>query len=389
MRLPNPRQTYKAELMDYEWLLSLNGGGCMYCLSQREVQLILSMVDYIGWQSRYLATTDGVDKEVIEGWKAGLVEKLMNDCCDDKPIASRYTEDGVLQYQYEEGGEWFDAPNDPRNTSPTFPPLEGEDGTDKKCAAANSIKIVLDEDIIQKMEETAGAIAILELIAVVLGIFLSGGTLAPLLMALVGQILGVGVAATKAAFTTEVWDAFICVVFCNMSDDASFTDEQFEQIRADLLTGSEFNSIAGSFLRNTVTAWGRVGLTNAARSGRSDETDCSSCGCIDECAAASQSPYFTFGTVLSVTGDTVRVRAELYAGSFYLVAWGDYGVVGDKCCQWQAVNVVSGGSWASSQTEYTDCGGTVHANLDPTHVDVTHVSLYPTGQVIFDIQFPS
>lgn len=313
-------------------------------------------------------------------------------CGCKEPTNQRYTEDGFLEQSFDGGETWERATDDPRFNAPIFPPIPGDDGTDKKCDAAASAAKVIDDDIVQKMEEGMTFSSILAIFAAVIALLLSGGAAAPLLVGLIGQIITFGINATKAAFTTTTWELFECILFCNMNDDGSFTEEQWLQIKADITTiiGTGIEAV---FLKNTVNAFGVSGITNAARSQRVTGADCSSCGCIDECAAASQTPYFTFGTVLSVTGDTVRVRSELFtpvSGSpFWNVSWGTYGVVGTKCCQWQEVNVVSGGSWSSSQTEYTDCGGTIHANLDPTHVNITHVALYPTGQVIFDIKFPS
>jgi len=278
MKIGDPKHTYKALLWDYEWLLTLSDDECSYCLSEREVQILLSIVEYVGWKTRYIRTLTEPDQSIITEWSGNLARKLMSGCCGDEPTNQRYTADGYLEQSFDGGETWERDNSDPRFNSPIFPPLPGADGDDKKCAAAASAAAVIDDDIVQKLEESMTAADILALIALVLLLFLSGGSLAPLIVGLVSAILATGIEATKAAFTTEVWDTFRCILYCNMADDGSFTEAQWQQVKADIFDQIG-TSIAQTFLITTVNAWGPAGLTNAARSGRVTEADCSDCDC--------------------------------------------------------------------------------------------------------------
>jgi len=58
----NPRATYKAQLLNYDTLLLASDDECSYCLSQREVEMMLAFVDYIGWKTRYQPTSTEIDQ---------------------------------------------------------------------------------------------------------------------------------------------------------------------------------------------------------------------------------------------------------------------------------------------------------------------------------------
>lgn len=280
MKTGDPKATYKALLLDYDWLLSLSDEECSYCLTEREAQIMLSMVEYVGWKTRYIRQLPStVDQDVINQWAGNLARKLMSGCCgDNEPTNQRYTADGILEQSFDGGETWERDTSDPRFNSPIFPPMPGADGDDKKCLAAASAAETIKTDIVEKMQSTMTAGDILLLIAAVVAIFITGFTATPLVIAVVSQIIIFGVDATKAAFTEEVWDTFRCILYCNMNADGSFTEAQWQTIKAQIFDqlGS---SIAGTFLRDTVNAFGVAGLTNAARSGAAASADCTDCDC--------------------------------------------------------------------------------------------------------------
>lgn len=199
-------------------------------------------------------------------------------CGGEKATRQRFTPDGRLQYSYDDGETWVNVPNeDPRNTSAEFPPIPGEDGAAKKCDAAASAAKVIEDDIIEKMKQSNLGITLVAVIAAVLALYLSGGALAPLVTAVVGAALQAGAAAIEAAFTPTVWDTFKCILYCAMEDDGSFTDAGWQEVKTQTML--QLTGVAAKLLEGTVNAFGMVGMTNAARSGRATGTGCEACGC--------------------------------------------------------------------------------------------------------------
>jgi len=292
-------------------------------------------------------------------------------CCDDEPTNQRYTSDGFLEQSFDGGETWERDTSDPRFNSPIFPPMSGEDGDDKKCLAAASAAKFIDNEIVQKMNETDTAASLLLLIAAAVAILITGFTATPLVIALISQVIAFGVVATKAAFTTEVWDTFECILFCNMNDDGSFTEEQWLEIKTEIFDqlGS---SIAGTFLRDTVNAMGVAGLTNAARSGAATSADCDDCDCPAECG---DPDGVTCGTVIESGIEDghkfLVIESGSCYGSFQSISWYNYGNTAPPApaCYITAYETVSG---TFTNQVWTAPDGTVHENSSPGLETVSH-----------------
>lgn len=103
----SPRQTYKALLFDYDELLSKSDEECCYSLSEREVNLILAQLDYIGWKTRYRPTSTEIDRNVIDRWKGNLAEKLLMINCGQSVLTRQNPLDYCqLQQSYDGGETW-------------------------------------------------------------------------------------------------------------------------------------------------------------------------------------------------------------------------------------------------------------------------------------------
>jgi len=75
------RKNGKINVMDYDALLEIPEQECLYCLTQRDVLIILAQLEYVSWATRYLSPSDTpIDREVIEAWRMSIQEKLMSDC---------------------------------------------------------------------------------------------------------------------------------------------------------------------------------------------------------------------------------------------------------------------------------------------------------------------
>jgi len=277
MVLPNPKTTFKALLLDYDALIEASDAECCFSLSEREIQMMLAFVEYIGWKTRYIATETEIDQDLILRWQGNLARKLMSGCCPDDGTLSRYTEDGVFQTSDDGGLTWHDNPGaDPRNNTTQAPPLDGEDGDDKKCIAATAGADFAKSQLIDSL--TTG-MSYAEINAALVGVVLILGVtgVGILITAIASLIFIAGVAVVQAAFTTEVWDRLKCNFYCNMSDDASFTPAQWIAVLTQLNTDE--TGIVNAILHQWIVSMGNIGLTNLVRSHFADEGDCSDCDC--------------------------------------------------------------------------------------------------------------
>jgi len=268
---------------DYDWITSLEGE-CTYCLTDAQVQMILATVDYLGWTTRWYSETGTIDKQVILDLKGGLVEALMNGCCEEFPAQYRFTEDGMYQRSTDGGVTWEDAPEwDYRNISTVWPDPNDLGIVTTKCAAADSVVETFKTQINEQIANDDTYTAIAAVIVAVILLFVSAGTAALLsvqLFALAVAIFRFGVAAWKAAFTSTIWDDFRCMVFNAMDTDSSISSSGFVTLMANI--ESQFSDIVATTLKGYVGAAGSVGLTNMMRSSVGDP-DANCDGCNSEC----------------------------------------------------------------------------------------------------------
>lgn len=208
----------------------------------------------------------------------------MGKCgCNCIPQRFRFTADGGYQVSNDGGITWVDAPEyDYRNTSTLSPPLVDQGIVSSKCQSADSVVATYRDQIIQNMNDTDTASAILALVAAALLIFLTAGTglIVAGIVGLGGAIVGFGVSATQSAFTESVWEEFRCLVYCRMNSDDSIDEIGYKQLIQDV--HDSFEGIVNIVLTNLLNATGTVGLTNIMRSNAGDpDADCTGCSCGD------------------------------------------------------------------------------------------------------------
>lgn len=283
------RGNNKAIILGYDEIIvsPISTKSCRYCLAANEVEALLALCEYIYWETRWESNTDApLDISLIRDFANDLDFKLMTPCCDDIPL-SRFTEDGIYQTS-DDGGVTYhdDISNDPRNGTVGFPPISGSDGSDKRCQAANSIVTYYKGNVAliqtaKDNEATASDIsAILIGTLIVLGV-ITGGWLFAFLGGLIALIYAnVTAELWEAAFDDAAWHTLLCIFYCNMGDDASFTLDQWQEIIGEIETAG-LDSIAADFFVQTLKGMRETGLTNAARSGYGGSLDCFDCGCAD------------------------------------------------------------------------------------------------------------
>jgi hypothetical protein len=200
--------------------------------------------------------------------------------CDDASRIYRIGSDGIYEYSDDGGETWTDAPElDPRNTTTQAPPLT-PDGDVSKCAGAENVVAAMQNQVAEYIDGLGLSSSIAAIGAVIVGfaaVFVSGGTLAPVVAALAVALITAGVSAVTAAFTSDVWSDFKCAVFCNIADDGTITPAAFEQIKADM--AGDIVGVAYDILSKNMDVFGAGGMTNQARTGSGSGASCGDCEC--------------------------------------------------------------------------------------------------------------
>lgn len=283
MVIPNPKATYKAQLLNYDALLLASDQECSYCLSEREVQMLLAFVDYIGWKTRYIATETEIDVSLIKTWGDNLARKLMSGCCDEE--LHRFTDDGIYQSSDDGGLTWHDDPGgDPRNAGTATPPLPGEASSSKRCAAADNVRDLFEQyrdNLIEIVGATPTILAIiagiLAFIGTVLGLSGVGTAIGVLFLTMAAEMIQIGGTGISGEITFLRLQAFRCLVYCRMNDDGELTYEAWQGLLADI--AGRFSGFAETFFYQTVNGMGYIGVSNAGTIGAATADDCEDCDC--------------------------------------------------------------------------------------------------------------
>jgi len=352
----DPKTTFKALLLDYDYLLTKSDDECCFSFSEREVQIMLAFVVYVGWKTRYKQTETEIDTDIIQGWSGELAKKLMSGCCPDGKL-SRFTEDGVFQTSDDGGVTWEDNPEeDPRNDYVSAPPLPGEDSEAKRCAAADNVRDLFKSYRDQLVDMlTAGAplisivSGILAFIGVITGVSGVAVGISVLIMGLAAFLITLTPSEVTDQITDEVLDTFRCLVFCRMENSGQITYDNWVLLLSDI--AGEFTGFPETFFYQTVNGMGYIGISNAGTIGVATADDCGDCGCDDTCPVRYdvKEPYSSplYGTVIARGADYVDL--EIGTSGFGVIGSADYNV----CCRVAAIASVVGSPTAGS---HIPCG---------------------------------
>ena len=377
--LPNPKQTYKANLLDYDALLLASDNECSYCLSEREVQMLIAFVDYIAWHTRYIATETEIDRDLIQKWSNNLARKLMSGCCGDGQ-QHRFTEEGVYQTSDDDGETWYDdTSGDPRTNATYYPPLAGADGSEKACEGAANAQEFFKQNLIDEL--TTGQ-AYAEIYAVLVGIVAIAGVtgIGIVIAILAAAIFVAGITVVQAAFTSEVWQDFKCILLCHINNDATYTEEQWQSVKSDI--SSTFTGIVQVILFQWVNALGYIGLSNAARSNMALGADCGDCAC-ENCSNLDNWEVI-YGTILEQSPGYMRLSSTYVSGSNVSVRIANYNNVPDECCS-VTYNIISG---VVQNQAYYPCGSTDPVfSVPPADTCMYDVGLTNIFTVDFEVEF--
>lgn len=213
---------FKAIAMDYEYFLSLSDEGQLYCLSDRQIYILLAQLDYVGWLTRWYNTED-ITQKTVEFIKSDLMEALMS-CVDvsvlvdqgkltlTKDVQNQQIQSAALRQVYAD--RYDGTPTSINPDAPTTDFGSTGDRYDALCAALMAYVYQFASG--QTSAVIAGDIAAFALLAGAavllipgLNIFYAAGAALALLAG--GGIIGLTTGAAVDALTdTEALDDVVC-----------------------------------------------------------------------------------------------------------------------------------------------------------------------------------
>lgn len=314
--LNDRKKVWKASQADYDDVFSRSNRLCSVCLTEQQITALLSMTEFLYWPTRWVKASGEVDRWIVEEFAERLERNLMMACCDDNlPIQYRYSDEGVLERSLNAGGNWTSAPEyDPRVYSPTFPPIPGTDGDDKKCIAASGAAALVKEQVGDQITDDMTRYTLSQLISDWVSTMIgSSNPFQALMTVITNQIFALVLSALRPALTDAVYDTFKCIIYCHLADDATVNLAEWQAMRSDIT--DQIGGIAGIFLEHLVYLLGTGGMTNLVRAGGASSGDCSTCEC-GGCAAGWISGYYYGGTgpfhtdaVISRTETSITIQA--------------------------------------------------------------------------------
>ena len=380
MVLPNPKVTFKALLLDYDELLTYSDIECCYSLSEREIQMLLAFVEYIGWKTRYIATETEIDQSLILHWQGNLARKLMSGCCGDSGKIFRYLPDGTYQSSEDGGETWTDDPDaDVRLSAPLAPPLPGDDNSAKRCAAADNVRDqykVMRDNTIALLTAGTTVLAIVAglvgLIGFILSISIVGVTFGVMLFGVAAALLDLTPEEVADEIDDEALETFRCIVYCQLDDSGRVKTGGLDEILSEI--ADQFDGFQETFFYSITATMQATGINNAATLGVATASDCGDC---PDCPAPCIDPsWIVIGTFIEMDDTTITIDSVFDGGyGANMVVYGS-NTTGAYCCRLEDYAALTGGVVAAG---YVDCDGGSHPSESPVHQFFGEAQFVTTG----------
>lgn len=365
-RRPNrdPNGEWKAIVLSYDEIFSLPERKCNYCLTEQQAIALVQIAEYLSWQTRWVDAAGGKDNDKLVAFAADIQRELMSGCCgDEQEFPTRYNSEGIKEISYDDGITWVTDPApDPRFDGTLAPMPVGIPSEDLKCLGAANVVAWFQEQETKTVDAlgagggVSGIIAALfSLILLFLGVTTGAVLFTPLLLGLASALAVTTAEAFASAMNEDVYDRLLCTIFCNISNDGSFTKAQWQAIKVKIL--DDETGIARQFLYDNINTLGTVGLTNVSHSAFADEYDCSDCDCSPPCIDDSN---IIIGNFVSEDDDEITIEGVLATYGDIEAYWVVYGSIEPNfCCLFCEVTYipdVTSGGWKNC--EQATGGGT-------------------------------
>jgi len=279
--------------------------------------------------------------------------------CDDVPL-TRFDSDGDYQTSSDGGTTFVDNPGqDPRNGYSALPGLSGGDGDTKRCQAANSVITYFKNAVASLQQAKDNEATASDLGAVLVGILLLLGIITlGWIFAFFGAFIALlyaNITAEEwgAAFTDDIWNQLLCIVYTHTEADASYTVDDVKAIIVDIETTIDPGTAQSFFLDMFKSLW--AGGTQAAA--RQDLGGSLSCSCGGVCG----SDWITYGTgfgiITDFDTDTGIMTVESESAN---IAIRSPDGTGNSCCKILGAGVVSGGGFDGELCSVISCGDPIN-----------------------------
>jgi len=311
----------------------------------------------------YERTGDDSGARCADVWK-DIYQKIdwgrMSCCCGEFDVIFQWTEDGVLQSSTDGGETWTDDPqDDPRNSSPIYPPVTGDPSDEKKCIAATSVRDLIKEQVGDQLTDDMSRYTLNQLIHDWVTTYIqTSNPFQALINIITNQVLALVIATLRPALTDDVYNKLMCCVLLHMNDDLSFDDAGWDAVRNCIST--DITGIAGVFLEHLIFLIGKVGLTNLARSQAATVGDCSSCF-----STCSDNFHINSGVGVEVARneDYIEVEAVFYAPyGFYTASIRTDDI--STCCYVAELDILTEGVTVADN-HWFECGSAVEHSGAP------------------------
>ena len=342
-------RNFKAVAADYAYYLTLSDEGRLYCLTDRQVYILLVQCEYIGWLTRWYNTED-INQTVVQLIQADVMEKLM-DCIDISVLVdqgklnlTRNVQQQQIESQRLREAYQDEYTGDPTSINPDAPTTDfGSTGDryDALCAALMAFVYQFAKGQIEAI--IAGDVAAFALLAgaallLIPGLnlfFIAGASIA---LIAGGGIIGVTTAvACKALGDTTALDNVICYMRDTLKSQ-SVTQANFAACLDSYPFGvGTHEAIICDFIKPTLSSnyftildmlgQGYVGVTNG--------DPLPACPC--ETSNCGDPANFSIGVVIAQTGLTFTVESEM-AGN--VIEWGN--MDGSIICHLDHFEAISG-----------------------------------------------
>lgn len=204
------------------------------------------------------------------------------------PPSIRWNEGTDTVEQTPDGGTtWVDTPElDPRHGNGfRRPPLTGEDA---RCNAA-ARQAAAWEEIYGIFMESTSALQFLAIILNILLLLAGGvGVLISLILLLFDALIFIGKENMEAAFSEEVWDEIVCIIYRHIGEDGQVSETELSEIYDEIAT--TYPGVIYNTLIEIGHLFGEVLLSNASVE-RGEIGDCDEC-----CENTAFTKYVTFDT---------------------------------------------------------------------------------------------
>lgn len=203
-----------------------------------------------------------------------IVRKLLTPD-EISPANTRYNPDtDTVQITPDGGTTWADAPDlDPRHAdSSRRPPLSGGDA---QCDAAARMVAQLQVTVTGYVAATSLVAGISTILAIILILMGGIGGILYILVPLFFEALDViGADAIIDAFTSDVWDGILCIIYNHIDADGQMSAAQLADIMTDI--NVQYPGTVYNVLYQLRGLYGEVQLSNAGVT-RTETGDCSAC----------------------------------------------------------------------------------------------------------------